>query len=79
MSHLNRRQWLQKSTITASLLALGCRTNFETNKNMNNHTIGLTLFISFLLHFLITPQIGISQTLEKEQIAVIYRIRQCIG
>lgn len=29
MSHINRRQWLQKSAITASLLALGCRTNFE--------------------------------------------------
>ena len=29
MSNLNRRQWLQKSAFTASLLALGCRTNFE--------------------------------------------------
>lgn len=29
MSNINRRQWLQKSAFTASLLALGCRTNFE--------------------------------------------------
>ena len=29
MSHLNRRQWLKKSAFTTSLLALGCRTNFE--------------------------------------------------
>ena len=29
MSTINRRQWLQKSAFTASLLALGCRTNFE--------------------------------------------------
>jgi len=29
MSTINRRQWLQKNAFTASLLALGCRTNFE--------------------------------------------------
>jgi len=29
MTNLNRRQWLQKSAFTASLLALGCRTNFD--------------------------------------------------
>lgn len=29
MSNINRRQWLQKSAISASLLALGCRTNFD--------------------------------------------------
>lgn len=29
MSHINRRQWLQKSAIATSLLTLGCRTNFE--------------------------------------------------
>lgn len=26
---INRRQWIQKSTVAASLLALGCRTNFD--------------------------------------------------
>jgi len=31
MSNINRRQWLQKSAFTASLLALGCRTNFDLN------------------------------------------------
>ena len=42
MSNLNRRQWLQKSAFTASLLALGCRTNFEaaaTTKPFQNGLI----------------------------------------
>jgi len=42
MSNLNRRQWLQKSAFTASLLALGCRTNFEataTSKPFQNGLI----------------------------------------
>jgi len=42
MSNINRRQWLQKSAFTASLFALGCRTNFEVdaaNQPFQNNSI----------------------------------------
>ena len=51
MSHLNRRQWLQKNAITASLLALGCRTNFEVGANNNPFQNGLISTSPLPLHW----------------------------
>ena len=42
MSNINRRQWLQKSVLSASLLALGCRTNFDLAAKPLQNTFSTT-------------------------------------
>ena len=34
MSKINRRQWIQNSAMASALLALGCRTNFESSQQI---------------------------------------------
>lgn len=51
MPNLNRRQWLQKSAFTASLLALGCRTNFEVNATNSPFQSGLINTSPLPLHW----------------------------